>query len=115
VLYNNMGVEVSVRLKGKPRTLAPDRASKFDLEKTFQISIRRCSVGFIFAAVPNQWIENGRFRRFVRFQLEGDGLLYLVAPGDSPPVDTGKYPQPDGYPLVPRTTGECDWRIEGSW
>jgi hypothetical protein len=114
VLYNNMGVEVSVRLKGKPRTLAPGRASEFDLEWNILISVRGCSAGFVFKPVSREWVESGRLRRYVRFQLQGGGLLYVVAPGDTPPVDVSRYPQPDGYPLAPRITGECDWRGDAS-
>ncbi len=49
------------------------------------------------------WMLRGAYRA----QLEPDGRLFLVPPGESLPGDAAAMTQPDGFPLTPREGSSC--------
>ena len=111
LIYNNVGESILVRY----RTTLGYRTDEI-LQGEF-LEVRRgvyeiidggCRVTYQPEGMaPIDYIEHrGFFRKGrVRVQVEADWRVFILRPGDRPPIKVRDYSQPEGYPLL--STREC--------
>ena len=85
----------------------------FAATNPFKASIGDCRLTYNAPYPPQEYIEPGFIRLHIYAQVEPGGKLYLMLPEEEAPIDAATYPQPDGYPITPKVSGDCDWQADG--
>ena len=72
-----------------------------------------CRLTYGAPYLPKEYLGSGFFRAHIYAQIEPGGKLYMMLPEDEAPIDAATYPQPEGYPVTPTVSGNCDWQVGG--
>lgn len=121
VLYNNTGHEIEIHFRGKVVVVQKDSSGRVDQPVPCRAGIvflRECQKGykpFSVGTVNRKWFYEVVYppsdhkkrvnssRSEYRYQIEADGLIYLLEPDSEFPVY--RLPlQPSGFPLVHKSS-----------
>jgi hypothetical protein len=108
-VFNNTGSSVTFSTEGEQYTAVPLHSTSFVLSVPLEATIAGCELSYDASHPPSKSVRTGFFRAHIQVQMESGGKIYVLEPLAEAPVDVSEYPQPRGYPLTPRTNGECDW------
>jgi hypothetical protein len=108
--FNNTGSEIrlwSYDTKMQAKEYLIKNGTAMDVASPAALKIRVISTGReweyrVIQVGKEYWYSRSSFGKFdIRFQVEGDGSIYVLSPGTAAPVSS--FPsQPPGYPVKPK-------------
>jgi hypothetical protein len=101
LVFNHTRSLLRVTVDGKQLAAGP--GAVLSLTEGGDLVVRFAAVEATYALPipPPEYVRTRLFRAQISVQLEPDARLFVLAPGDRPPIDASSYPQPPGFPVLP--------------
>ena len=112
-VFNNTQASILFLVGREEYTASPMAGVSFALTIPFEASLTDCNLIYTTTHPPEEYIGSGFTRAHIYAQVEPGGKLYLMLPEEKTAIDAATYPQPDGYPITPTMSGDCDWQADG--
>jgi hypothetical protein len=114
VLYNNTGGEITTYGSGGPTVVQRNSWVRIPHPLSPGSWIKRYKKGFTVVTVNRRWSygvvdppsdyrTRGNYGNEYRYQIEADGVIYLISPDSASPMQNLP-PQPSGFPWLPQSS-----------
>jgi len=102
ILYNHSGQALMIYTKVEELRVGKESSltMRSPTDPTLRITSRQAVWEYQLTYIPREYLRHGAFRDWYCLQIEPNGLIYVLKPEVTPPVQELPV-QPPGFPLTP--------------